>query len=386
MTQARPSAIIRSAILRSCSVTPVITSITSSTQSLRRIDLNARLIMKNSVPYSMLFLRRTPAVSSNRYSTPSRSSTSSTVSRVVPAISDTMARSVPNSLFRMEDLPTLGLPTIATATSSSHSAGLKSTNLPSISFLFCISSLRSSRIWSMVTTGKLCTTLSNKSPVPEPCNAEIAIGSPNPNFQNSAANDMPNSDSHLFTAMKIGMFLASFLKNDAICSSSGFSPPMPSTTIMAALASPKASRACCRIWVINNCSGSSSKINPPVSTNWNSYSFQNAGRYVLSLVIPTTSSTMAPALKSPAIRFTSCDLPTFGLPITATTGSLVRRFCLRRDICLWSAWMSIGSSSESSGRRISSKMSSSSSTMSKNSFADDADALYFASCSSSSRS
>ena len=39
---------------------------------------------------------------------------SSIVSRVVPAISDTMARSSFNKAFKSVDLPTLGSPTIAT--------------------------------------------------------------------------------------------------------------------------------------------------------------------------------------------------------------------------------------------------------------------------------
>ncbi len=61
-------------------------------------------------------VRRRPAVSMKRKSTPSMSRVSSMASRVVPAMSETMARSSPRSRFSSVDLPALGAPTIATPT------------------------------------------------------------------------------------------------------------------------------------------------------------------------------------------------------------------------------------------------------------------------------
>ena len=57
---------------------------------------------------------RIPAVSTNLKATPSMFISSSMVSRVVPAMSDTIALSSFRSAFRRVDLPTFGSPTIAT--------------------------------------------------------------------------------------------------------------------------------------------------------------------------------------------------------------------------------------------------------------------------------
>ncbi len=62
----------------------------------------------------VLPLRRIPAVSTKRSVLPSNSTTSSTASRVVPAIGDTMAREVPVSALSNVDLPTFGRPMMAT--------------------------------------------------------------------------------------------------------------------------------------------------------------------------------------------------------------------------------------------------------------------------------
>ena len=62
----------------------------------------------------VLPLRRMPAVSTKTYSVPPRITLSSTASRVVPAIGDTIARSCPVSAFSSVDLPTFGRPMIAT--------------------------------------------------------------------------------------------------------------------------------------------------------------------------------------------------------------------------------------------------------------------------------
>ncbi len=54
---------------------------------------------------------------------PSRSSTVSIESRVVPGTSETITRSRPSSAFRSDDLPTFGRPRIATRIASSGSSG-----------------------------------------------------------------------------------------------------------------------------------------------------------------------------------------------------------------------------------------------------------------------
>ena len=59
---------------------------------------------------------RRPAVSTSRRRTPPQRTDSSTVSRVVPGMSVTMARSYPARAFRREDLPALGRPTMAVRT------------------------------------------------------------------------------------------------------------------------------------------------------------------------------------------------------------------------------------------------------------------------------
>ena len=61
---------------------------------------------------------RMPAVSRNRKSTPPMLAHSSITSRVVPAISETMARSSFRSRLSSVDLPTFGAPAMATATPS----------------------------------------------------------------------------------------------------------------------------------------------------------------------------------------------------------------------------------------------------------------------------
>ena len=60
------------------------------------------------------FVSRIPAVSIKRKFIPWIFSSSSIVSRVVPAISETMARSSFSKAFKSVDFPTFGSPTIAT--------------------------------------------------------------------------------------------------------------------------------------------------------------------------------------------------------------------------------------------------------------------------------
>ena len=67
----------------------------------------------------VLPLRRMPAVSTKRKSWEPRVTTSSTASRVVPAMGETMARSVPVRALSRVDLPTLGRPMMAILVSCS---------------------------------------------------------------------------------------------------------------------------------------------------------------------------------------------------------------------------------------------------------------------------
>ncbi|MNR57171.1 hypothetical protein D3C85_1778960 [compost metagenome] len=60
------------------------------------------------------FVSRIPAVSINLNPIPPITNSSSIVSRVVPAMSETIARSSFNKAFNKVDLPTFGSPTIAT--------------------------------------------------------------------------------------------------------------------------------------------------------------------------------------------------------------------------------------------------------------------------------
>ena len=79
-------------------------------------------------------------------------------SRVVPATSDTMERSLFVILFVSDDLPAFGRPMMATLMEGSSSSSGSST-------------VRSS-----------FTTASSKSPVPWPCSDETGHGSPRPSW------------------------------------------------------------------------------------------------------------------------------------------------------------------------------------------------------------
>ena len=113
------------AIFASCVVIPSVASITSTQTSQRSTAATVRTIIKcSSSSLILLFLRR-PAVSIRTYSFPLYLTCVSTASRVVPAISDTITLFSPISLLIIEDLPTLGLPTMATFGLSSSSSVYK---------------------------------------------------------------------------------------------------------------------------------------------------------------------------------------------------------------------------------------------------------------------
>ena len=78
---------------------------------------------------------------------------------VVPGAGSTTIRSSPRSAFTIDDLPTLGRPTIATLGGESPASADRS--------------------------GSRATTASSRSPMPVPFSAEMASGSPRPRRKNS---------------------------------------------------------------------------------------------------------------------------------------------------------------------------------------------------------
>ena len=100
-------------MVASLASTPSVASITSSATSAASRCRRAITTLSFSAISCVLPLRRMPAVSTNRSLLPSNSTTSSTASRVVPAIGDTIARDVPVSAFSSVDLPTFGRPMMA---------------------------------------------------------------------------------------------------------------------------------------------------------------------------------------------------------------------------------------------------------------------------------
>ncbi len=160
-------------------------------------------------------------------------------SRVVPGISDTIARSTPRSAFVILDFPTLGLPINA------------------------IFSLLSSSRCSSLFSGS--TTLSRRSPVLLPFNAETPNGSPRPSEKNSNSCASCMELSHLLTANVICLPLC--LSVSAISLSTGVRPSLPSQTKMMDCASSIARCACSRI-ALSKSSSLSGTI-PPVSIKMN---------------------------------------------------------------------------------------------------------------------
>src|SRR5437588_13406 len=98
----------------SSATTPSVASRTSRTTCAIRMFRRAITTLSFSAISWVLPLRRIPAVSTKIYSTPSRTSVSSTASRVVPAIGETIERSLPVRALSRVDLPTFGRPIIAT--------------------------------------------------------------------------------------------------------------------------------------------------------------------------------------------------------------------------------------------------------------------------------
>ena len=113
-----------------------------------------------------------------------------------------------------------------------------------------------------------------------------------------------------------------FLSMFATSRSAAVSPSFPSTRNSMTSAISIATSACSLICerMISVESGSI----PPVSTSPKETPFHSVSWYILSLVTPGVSSTIAILL--PIMLLKNVDLPTLGLPTTATIGLLNRKF------------------------------------------------------------
>mmetsp|Transcript_4880 Transcript_4880/g.10757 ORF Transcript_4880/g.10757 Transcript_4880/m.10757 type:complete len:253 (+) Transcript_4880:845-1603(+) len=246
MTHARPDSAMKLASVISWSLTPSVASSTSRQTSERRAALSERLTIICSTPLLTRAARRTPAVSRKTYSRLWLMTRWSMTSRVVPAMSETMARSARARRLSSDDLPTFGFPRIAMRNGSSSSSSAPTA--------LC---------------GRGLTSASIRSPIPVPCIPLTAKGVPMPRPQKSAVCRSPLFvDSHLLTASTVGTDC--LRRKPAISSSSAVHPNWPSTTSSATEASWRATRACWRISRMKTCDSSSSKTRPPVSTTANS--------------------------------------------------------------------------------------------------------------------
>ena len=152
------------------------------------------------------------------------------------------------------------------------------------------------------------------SPVPRPCSAETANGSPSPRFHNAAASISPCGPSTLFATRRTGFFV--LRSKRTTCSSVAVAPTVASTTNMSASAMSIAASAACatdRSIPLTLCS------QPPVSMRRKSRPAHSARYVTRSRVTPGVSSTTA--TRRPTMRLTRVDLPTLGRPTIASTGS-----------------------------------------------------------------
>src|SRR5262245_9290056 len=243
-----------------------------------------------------------PAVSTRRTGPSSVSITVSIESRVVPGRSWTTDRSSPVSWLKRVDLPTLGRPTMATATPSGEPApasGAAGSPAPAGSAPGSAS-------------GRRATTASNRSPVPRPWSALTGYGSPRP--RPSSSQTMPSrlTSSTLLATSSAG--LPNRRSSSATLLSSPVTPVVTSTTRSTTSASAMARSAC---WLTLASRSLPPTIHPPVSTSRNGRPSQSASTSLRSRVTPGRSSTMA--ARRPTIRLSSVDLPTLGRPTMATT-------------------------------------------------------------------
>src|SRR5690606_24479481 len=126
-----------------------------------------------------------------------------------------------------------------------------------------------------------------------------------------AASASPRSSSTLLATSTTGT--GERRSTAAIVSSVWVAPTDASTTITTTSAVCMARSACA---AMDAAMPLASGSQPPVSTTWNVRPFHSPSYATRSRVTPGTSCTTAS--RRPMIRLTSVDLPTFGLPTTAT--------------------------------------------------------------------
>ena len=140
----------------------------------------------------------------------------------------------------------------------------------------------------------------------------VKMGS-KPSEVNSASTEASTPLSIFAITTATGFSGAFFFRCSAISLSRGCRPSLPSTTNRILSASSMAKSTCFLTSVVM---GSSAKLNPPVSMTIKWVSRYSQNPYILSLVIPGLSSTIASLL--PVSLLNRVDLPTFGLPMIAT--------------------------------------------------------------------
>ena len=109
------------------------------------------------------------------------------------------------------------------------------------------------------------------SPLPRPCRAETAYGSPSPRLHILAASASVRGSSTLLTARTTGFWLRRSTRTTA--SSSSITPTVASTTNNTASARSMAISACPAIWAAIPVA---SDAQPPVSTTTNWRPFHSA--------------------------------------------------------------------------------------------------------------
>ncbi len=215
-------------------------------------------------------------------------------SRVVPGRSETMTLRAPTRRFKSVDLPTFGRPMMATRRSRSPSTDSSG-------------------------SGRTETRTSRRSPTPRPWYALTGRGSPSPSFQKRSSSHSDCGLSSLLAATTTG--ISADRRIEITPASSSVILVVASTTRTTASAPDTAASACSFMDSLIPPPGLISQ--PPVSTRMNSRPIQSASNSRRSLVTPESSSTTAALF--PSIRFTRVDLPTFGRPTTATTGTGLMR-------------------------------------------------------------
>ena len=237
-----------------------------------------------------------PAVSTKRHSLPPSSTISSTGSRVVPASSLTTTRSSPAALFSSEDLPTFGRPRIATRRG------------PPIS---CLATAEISGSTFMIS--------SSRSATPRPWIADTGYGSPRPEVPEGGGLGLVAGVVDLVGDEEDGLAALAEQLHDVLVGRGGADHRVDDEHHDVAevdrdlgLRGDGAS--------MPRASGSQ----PPVSTSVKRRSIHSALYVTRSRVTPGVSSTTAS--RRPRMRFTSADLPTFGRPTIATTGSAGRNW------------------------------------------------------------